>query len=327
MRRKKAEIEAKSVSLFDDKEVQAKKRTSKTAEKENKQTVIKKDKVALKEKETKNSTSKTSIHTKKNGNISNNNIATIGINNSTFDNIVLLGNQKKKRNKESKDRSTDTLQKSTDNTKRTVKSEKVNTRRTKTDVSDTEDVKRNKRSKSSESAKSSKQSDKFFQSKKQGAVINVTKTRIERERKQYRKEIIGNLIQLNEKPKMTDDDYFVEIKLGNDKMLVSPWSVDENNVYHPGKDSEFLVNRLRIKKNEEKKDNSLEEFNRQMKTRYKTWDDASAYQGKLTEAVLTEFADKFNWLILFKSRDMEKYSVKFKKKFKAKYALKVLLDE
>lgn len=327
MRRKKAEIEAKSVSLFDDKEVQAKKRTSKTAEKENKQTVIKKDKAALKEKETKNSTSKTSIKTKKNGNISNNNIDTIGINNSTFDNIVSLGNQKKKRNKESKDRSTDTLQKSTDNTKRTVKSEKVNTRRTKTDVSDTEDVKRNKRSKSSESAKSSKQSDKFFQSKKQGAVINVTKTRIERERKQYRKEIIGNLIQLNEKPKMTDDDYFVEINLGNDKMLVSPWSVDENNVYHPGKDSEFLVNRLRIKKNEEKKDNSLEEFNRQMKTRYKTWDDASAYQGKLTEAVLTEFADKFNWLILFKSRDMEKYSAKFKKKFKAKYALKVLLDE
>lgn len=67
MRRKKAEIEAKSVSLFDDKEVQAKKRTSKTAEKENKQTVIKKDKAAFKEKETKNSTSKTSIKTKKNG--------------------------------------------------------------------------------------------------------------------------------------------------------------------------------------------------------------------------------------------------------------------
>lgn len=261
------------------------------------------------------------------GNISNNNIDIVRTNNNTSDNIVSLGNQKKKRNKESKDRSTDTLQKSTDNTKRAVKSEKGNTRRTKTDVSDTEDVKRNKRSKSSESAKSSKQSDRISQSKKQGTVINVTKTRVERERKQYRKEIIGNPIQLNEKPKMTDDDYFVEINLGNDKMLVSPWSVDENNVYHPGKDSEFLVNRLRIKKNEETKDNSLEQFNRQIKTRYKTWDDASAYQGKLTEAVLTEFADKFNWLILFKTRDMEKYSAKFKKKFKAKYALKVLLDE
>ena len=328
MRKKQEETKANAVSLFDDeKEIRTRKKTSKTAEKENKQTIVKKTKNAPKEKETKKTVSKISIKTKKNGNSSNNNIDTIRTNNSTSDNIVSLGKQKKKRNKENKDRSADALQKSADNTKRTVESEKVNPRRVKTDVSDTEDVKRNKRSESSESTKSSKQSDKFSQSKKQGAIINVTKSRLERERKQFRKEIIGNMIQLNKKPRMTNDDFLVEIDLGNDVMLVSPWSVDENNLYHPGKDSEFLVHRLRPRKDEEKKDNSLEQFNKQMKTKFKTWDEASAYQGILSEAVLTEFVDKFNWLILFKTRDMEKYSAKFKKKFKAKYALKVLIEE
>ena len=332
MKKSNKENKIKSKSLFDDIDMSlnkdVKKRQSKTSEKSDKRIVksVKKSSQALKE--TKKTTSKS---IKKNDDnkfnidtISRSSVACLDdTNNSAF------AKNKKIVSKTSK-RQSDSLEKSNRIAKVNSKPKENKSRNRKQSVTDKSVVKSEKQSdsrdKNKEPNKRNIKSESEVKSEKQRNIINITKTRLDKERKQYKKVGIGNSIQLNDKPKKTVDDSLVEIELSGEKILVSPWSIDSSNIYHPGLDSEFLVHRLIVRKEEDKKDDSLDRLNKQLKTKFKTWDEASEYQGKLTESILAEYADKFNWLILLQSRDMEKYSAKFKKKFAKKYALKVLID-
>lgn len=81
--------------------------------------------------------------------------------------------------------------------------------------------------------------------KKSGDTVNVTKTRLEKERKQFCRETIRPYVQLQKKPAETNDEFLLEIEIEEEKMLVSRGSVDKNNVYKSGLDSEFLMHRLK----------------------------------------------------------------------------------
>ena len=84
--------------------------------------------------------------------------------------------------------------------------------------------------------------------KKSGDTVNVTKTRLEKERKQFCRETIRQYVQLQKKPAETNDEFLLEIEIEGEKMLVSRGSVDKNNVYRSGLDSEFLMHRFKLKK-------------------------------------------------------------------------------
>lgn len=84
--------------------------------------------------------------------------------------------------------------------------------------------------------------------KKSGDPVNVTKRRLERERKQFCRETIRPYVQLQKKPAETNDEFLMEIEIEGEKMLVSTGSVDKNNVYRSGLDSEFLMHRFKLKK-------------------------------------------------------------------------------
>lgn len=81
--------------------------------------------------------------------------------------------------------------------------------------------------------------------KKSGDTVNVTKARLERERRQFCRETIRPYVQLQKKPAETNDEFLLEIEIKGEKMLVSRGSVDKNNVYRSGLDSEFLMHRLK----------------------------------------------------------------------------------
>lgn len=84
--------------------------------------------------------------------------------------------------------------------------------------------------------------------KKSGDTVNVTKARLERERKQFCRETIRPYVQLHKKPVATNDEFLMEIEIEGEKMLVSIGSVDKNNIYMSGLDSEFLMHRFKLKK-------------------------------------------------------------------------------
>lgn len=84
--------------------------------------------------------------------------------------------------------------------------------------------------------------------KKSGDTVNVTKARLERERKQFCRETIRPYVQLQKKPAETNDEFLLQIEIEGEKMLVSRGSVDKNNIYRSGLDSEFLMHRFKLKK-------------------------------------------------------------------------------
>lgn len=124
-------------------------------------------------------------------------------------------------------------------------------------------------------------------------------------------------------PKAVKDDYsIVEIIVGGKMKYVSPWSIKDKS-YYEGLDSEFIVNCLKFKSDEE--DNDLNELNNSLGTKYKTWEKASAHK-KLPEALVMKYGSKMDWSILLKNNDINKYSKKLKKKFSAELSSVVALN-
>lgn len=337
MRKSSKKIEdssIKSISLFGDEvndSKNVKKRQSKTSKSVNNQAIVKSKKSSQETKETKKSVSIKQKTTKKDDNrklhIDNSSRSTSSNLDNSNDSKI---SQTKKRTPKGVKGQSDSLEKPKRTTKVTSKPKEDKSRNIKQfdKNSDNSKPKTNSgtRVKTKRTSKQPVEIEKQLKSEKQRNIINSPKTRLEKERKRFRKSIIGSQVQLKESPKKTDDEFLVEIDLSGEKMLVSTWSVDKTNIYHPGLDSEFLVNRFKPEREEEKRDDSLDRLNKELKTKFKTWNEASEYQGKLSEAILTEYADKFNWMILLQSRDMDKYSAKFKKKFSKKYALRAVLD-
>ena len=332
--KKTEDSSVKSISLFGDESddnKNIKKRQSKTSKSVNNQAIIKSKKSSQETKETKKSVSIKQKTTKKDDNrkfhIDNSSRSTSSNLDDSNDSKI---SQTKKRTPKGVKGQSDSLEKPKRATKTTSKPKEDKSRNIKQFDKNSDNSKPKPKSdarvKTKRTSKQPVETEKPPKSEKQRNIINITKTRLEKERKRFRQSIIGSQVQLNESPKKTDDEFLVEINLSGERILVSSWAVDKSNVYHPGLDSELLVNRFRPEREEEKKDDSLDKLNKELKTKFKSWDEASEYQGKLSEATLTEYADKFNWMILLQSRDMDKYSAKFKKKFSKKYALRAVLD-